>query len=67
MKYQLVINQENIFTQTTEEYHYQFKNEFDREDACWDLTHIKNPLISYGISQDDWILDDYKYFFWPMK
>ena len=58
MKYQLAIRITNPRTEEVETEIFEFENEFDREDTCWELDQMDNPCIEYAITQDDWVADE---------
>ena len=57
MKYLLAIRVTNPETGEVDTDIFEFDNEFQREDTCWEIDQMKNPCIEYAITQDDWAVD----------
>ena len=48
MKYLLAIRITNPETKEFETNIFEFDNEFQREDACWEMDKMKNPCLEYA-------------------
>ncbi len=58
MKYLLAIRVTNPETGEVDTDIFEFDNEFQREDTCWEIDQMNNPCIEYAITQDDWVVDE---------
>ena len=48
MKYLLAIRITNPETKEFETNIFEFDNEFQREDTCWEMDQMKNPCLEYA-------------------
>ena len=48
MKYLLLIRITNPETKEFETNIFEFDNEFQREDTCWEMDQMKNPCLEYA-------------------
>ena len=53
MKYLLAIRVTNPETGEVETDIFEFDNEFQREDTCWEIDQMKNPCIEYAYCTED--------------